>query len=322
MNGIPIMGVGEASETIIDRQGMGDVFHTEGPVSLTRVTVTGGSGDGVYFYSPSHADVASIVDCRIVNNQGVAVHGAMDYGVNISNSIVSGNGQVIVSEGAISIESSVVSDSDLGVAATNMDIKDCEFTGNGGGLFMFVTYGGGILSLIRTNITHNGAGVSIGPDLRILYMEGCIVAHNTGGGVGCSEAYSCTIIGSTICNNTGYGIAAFLSPVSVSASIISRNGGPSLTCYGPHCPPTLACCDIFGNQGGDWVECIVDQYGVNGNISLDPLFCSPDRDDFRLSSNSPCLNPNGCGQVGALGVGCSPPAVEATTWGRIKGMYR
>ena len=31
-------------------------------------------------------------------------------------------------------------------------------------------------------------------------------------------------------------------------------------------------CDVYGNEGGDWTDCIADQLGQDGNISADPLF--------------------------------------------------
>ena len=71
-------------------------------------------------------------------------------------------------------------------------------------------------------------------------------------------------------------------------------------------PATLTCCDIYGNAGGDWVGCIADQYGINGNISEDPLFCDLPGGDLHLNENSPCAAPQQptCGQIGALGIGC------------------
>ncbi|MFH1690932.1 MAG: metallophosphoesterase [Candidatus Eisenbacteria bacterium] len=69
---------------------------------------------------------------------------------------------------------------------------------------------------------------------------------------------------------------------------------------------TLQCCDVYGNSNGDWVGAIAPQYGVNGNISADPLFCDPGNSDVRLSENSPCApthNPE-CGLIGAGAMGC------------------
>ncbi len=87
---------------------------------------------------------------------------------------------------------------------------------------------------------------------------------------------------------------------------------------------TLTCCDIYGNVGGDWVGPIADQYGIDGNISADPLFCGIGGDDLRLHTDSPCApghNPD-CGLIGAWPVGCEPTPVEVMTWGGIKALFR
>ena len=90
--------------------------------------------------------------------------------------------------------------------------------------------------------------------------------------------------------------------------------------------PILACCDIYGNEGGDWVGVIEDQYGINGNISADPLFCDPENGDFTLHEDSPCAPftpPNEeCDLIGAWPVGCEVTAIHSTSWGGIKAMFR
>jgi len=86
----------------------------------------------------------------------------------------------------------------------------------------------------------------------------------------------------------------------------------------------LTCCDLHGNAGGDWVWGIGDQFGLNGNIREDPLFCDPENGDFTLDCNSPCAAENSpeCGQIGAWPVGCGPTPVMDTTWGAIKSLFR
>jgi hypothetical protein len=68
--------------------------------------------------------------------------------------------------------------------------------------------------------------------------------------------------------------------------------------------PILTCCNIYGNWAGDWTGLIADQYGINGNISEDPLFCDISSGDFYLCSNSPCLDTDTCGTIGMFGLGC------------------
>jgi hypothetical protein len=92
----------------------------------------------------------------------------------------------------------------------------------------------------------------------------------------------------------------------------------------PNYPPQLTCCDLFGNEEGDWVLFIADQYGVRGNIAADPLFCDAGSEEFTLYANSPCApdyNPD-CGLIGAWPVGCGQTAAEETSWGAIKAMFR
>ena len=98
---------------------------------------------------------------------------------------------------------------------------------------------------------------------------------------------------------------------------------PVITCEGG-ASPTFYCCNIYGNETGDWVGCIADQYGVNDNISADPQFCDMGAGDFRISASSPCAPQNsGCGElIGVFGVGCEASTTEALSWGRIKALYR
>jgi hypothetical protein len=75
----------------------------------------------------------------------------------------------------------------------------------------------------------------------------------------------------------------------------------------------IECTNIYGNAGGDWVGLIAGQYGLNGNICLDPMFCDPENGDFTLSEGSPCLpdyNPE-CGLIGAHERGCTLPSAVA-----------
>jgi hypothetical protein len=77
-----------------------------------------------------------------------------------------------------------------------------------------------------------------------------------------------------------------------------------------------SCCDIYGNEGGDWVGCIEGLEGIDGNISLDPIFCGDENPEAPLSirTDSPCApftppNPE-CDLIGAWPVGCEFMTVE------------
>jgi hypothetical protein len=96
----------------------------------------------------------------------------------------------------------------------------------------------------------------------------------------------------------GGGAAAAFGHVIVSTS----SGGTAVACEASGAA-NFTCSDVFGNQGGDWTGCIAGQNGVDGNISLNPRFCSPPVGNFRLHVQSPCLA-QPCGRMGAYGQGC------------------
>lgn len=96
--------------------------------------------------------------------------------------------------------------------------------------------------------------------------------------------------------------------------------------YGP-VEITISCSNVHGNFGGDWIGCISDQLGVDGNISLPPQYCGVSGSgNFYLQSDSPCApgnHPDGedCGLIGALPVNCGNTATQATSWSQVKTLY-
>ena len=88
----------------------------------------------------------------------------------------------------------------------------------------------------------------------------------------------------------------------------------------------FTCCDIYGNAGGDWVAGIEGQYGINGNICEDPLFCDPEDGNFTLECISPCApvsppTPE-CDLIGAWPAGCGGTPTTRSTWGGVKALFR
>jgi len=172
-------------------------------------------------------------------------------------------------------------------------------------------------------------------------ITGCAIFGNSahgsgdagGGGIDCDYYGSltltdCTIVGSSA-ENTPYGRGGGIacgnsSPATVRNTIIAfAVQGEAFYCYDSGSTPTLTCCDVYGNAGGDWVGCIAGQGGVSGNIYEDPLFCD---DCLYLQDCSPCVEGYGCGRIGVYGVGCpcggGPTRVEKSTWSGLKAMFR
>jgi predicted outer membrane repeat protein len=181
-------------------------------------------------------------------------------------------------------------------------------TSNGGGIYCSLETSPW---LVRVTIHHN-------------------VSHGKGGGLVCNTSSpivrGCTISHNSVANSGGglwtiNGSAPVLENTIISfslsgASVLCETGGTAI----------LSCCDVFGNPGGDWVDCIAGQLGQSGNIRLDPLYCNAAAGDYTLAADSPCVpfsppNPE-CDLIGAWPVGCGPTAVMEATWGRIKARYR
>jgi len=80
-------------------------------------------------------------------------------------------------------------------------------------------------------------------------------------------------------------------------------------------------CVVWANAGGDSL-CAT----YHDNLFVDPLFCDGPGYDYTYCADSPCVaGINGWGEwVGALGQGCPPcaPAVEQSSWGAVKALYR
>jgi len=104
------------------------------------------------------------------------------------------------------------------------------------------------------------------------------------------------------------------SSLSLNASIVALTAqGPGLHMAAP-ASADVACSDFFANAGGHTSGTVGNIIGLNGNISVDPLFCDAPGGDYTLDAASPCLPANNdCHvQMGAFGWGCGTTAAEET----------
>ncbi|MFC1572589.1 hypothetical protein ACFL6M_03215, partial [Candidatus Eisenbacteria bacterium] len=196
------------------------------------------------------------------------------------------------------------------------DVSDCLFLDNtanqGGGMYTqngIPTITG---CVFEGNYGTYGGGLNCDDSSNSL-VSYCIfngnTAENQGGGFCCVHA-SPTLRNCTFYANTaplGSGIRFYDTSALVENTIISfGTGGGSVFC-GTGAGPTLSCCNVYGNVGGNYIDCILDQANDNFNFELDPLFCNSPDGDFRLQLDSPCLDAPDCGQVGAMSGPCTLP---------------
>lgn len=199
--------------------------------------------------------------------------------------------------------------------ASSPTVRGCTFHANNADL-----QGGGMIC-----VDGSAAGIQY-----------CIFSDNIsgfyGGGLECDYNSGATVTNCTFAGNraaSGGAISCWHASPAIENTIIAytKEGG-SIYCD-EAATPTLSCCDIYANVGGDFIGCIADKEGIDGNFSACPSFCHVGGGDFFLCDESPCMpgqHPTGyaCGLVGALDMGCScgPTATVSTRWGSIKSLYR
>jgi hypothetical protein len=77
-------------------------------------------------------------------------------------------------------------------------------------------------------------------------------------------------------------------------------------------------CNLFWNNAdGDVLGITLDPT----TVFADPDFCDADGGDLTVADGSPCVTTAGCGQIGALGAGCTTVSIESESWSTIKGRF-
>ena len=300
-----------------------------------------------------------ISGCEFVDCHGLATAGALSIsyatadisGVEFSSNSAGEGGAVTVSFSAVTLsDCSFTSNLDAGYGGailielqSSVEISGSRFSGNHGS-------DGGAIYLARTpnvtvsdcwfesNSAENKGGAiwyesTSNPPPTAPLIEDCIFVNNSaegGGAIGLwlnasPRIVRCTLIGNSQAGEGGGGIRCdnASSPVLEQVLIVGNIGGGIYTRLASM--PTLACCDVWNNSGGNFTGDMVDPTGSNGNISVDPLLClvlNPS-DPYTLRPDSPCApDNNDCGlQIGARGVGCDVVTTQDTSWGAVKSKY-
>ncbi len=256
------------------------------------------NGSTIQLSSDSQATLAV---CTVSDNLGWGVKIGLPSSLHVSASQFMGNssGGILAFEGA------------------QIQVLDSYFLENTGPGIYFESGSGGLVEDCYFKDQRGVNGVGIVCDTSNPTIEYCIFIGNEGDQgalkcmviqVGSPVIRHCTFWNNLGAESGGIWVELTTSPVIVENTIISGSlGGPGLYCSSDYTSEVeLSCSNIFGNYGGDWVECIADQLGQNGNISRDPRFCDPGSEDLRLAANSPCM-PDGfdCSEpMGAWGQGC------------------
>jgi predicted outer membrane repeat protein len=206
-----------------------------------------------------------------------------------------------------------------------LTVDACVFTGNsaegdGGAIYQTCSWEPTVVQISGSVFSGNTAGQSGGAIAMIaaVNQDPC--------GLFVSD---CTFHGNAA--PVGSGIAADGLADLERCIVANGAGGAAVACLDAGAF-TLVCCDLYGNDGGDWVGCVAGQEEAAGSFSADPCFCDAQAGNFLLCEDSWCLpgnHPWGCDElVGAFGQGCAacdctgPVSNEAISWGAAKALYR
>lgn len=155
-----------------------------------------------------------------------------------------------------------------------------------------------------------GGGIYCGhgtrPTLEDLVLYGN--AAEQGAGIYCNEAaphvkHLTLFANAASVQGGGIYCRGELAPLLERTIIAASPTGEAVYCENEEVVPTLICCDLYDNAGGDWVGPIAAQAGANGNLSADPVFCDAPGADLTLHVTSPCAN-GPCDLIGARPVAC------------------
>lgn len=229
----------------------------------------------------------------------------------------------------------------VGAVVEDCLISDCVASHNGGGLS--IQYSRVPVKVRNCVFERNAAAFRGGGAIvdhasaairRCLFQDNSTTdfSHDSNGGgalhLNSIDYYSdvCYVSRCTFANNSstgnGTGVHAEDSANwgSITQSVITFNRGASFGFYSDPMFENLTFSNIYGNEGGD-VE-----PGYSTLVDGDPLFCDMAGGSFNLCSNSPCLPENNTYTVligfGAEGCPDCSSAVEETSWGRVKALYR
>jgi hypothetical protein len=267
-------------------------------VSITNAVTLRSLGDGVYGGTDNAA--LTIIDankkCRVI---GISHTNTVLNGLTIRNGLVGGEHGAGIDMTGGTIINCIITDNTTGrngmgggirISASGT-ISNCvihanlagENAGKGGGIYANGADIGILNSTISENIS-NGNDQSAGG----VYLTGgasmanCLVngnsARNNGGGIaldGGSSVKSCTVVNNRASGNS-FSSGIHISNGTVENSIIYFNA------------PGLA--DI-NTESGISYSCAAElTQGVDGNTAYQPYFADYDNGDYRLSTQSPCIN--------------------------------
>lgn len=240
----------------------------------------------------------------------------------------------------------------LSAGATSLTITDCRWIANssvydGGAIFIWPKITDSIITtclFAENNGGDHGGAIAawhtLGGDLTVRrngFLRNVSQGSDSQGLNGTGGAIHISGHSGTIENNTfednrsafaGRGGTLCVDFTSVAypyswtlqQNIITGTQGGAVVCTGIGGDVTIARNLYYGNDANVMADPACTPRVILDNVEIDPWFCSPGTEDFRVAANSPALA--GPTVVGAYAEpGCSAVPVVNTTWGSIKALF-
>jgi cytoskeletal protein CcmA (bactofilin family) len=199
----------------------------------------------------------------------------------------------------------------------SLEVEGCEITaceawgGGGGGGVSGTSSFSASGSLFWGNWGH---GSALAGAVGVTTQRGVVIDH-------------CTLVGNKVDGTlsalgTAIGVSSGCVEGVVIANSVIVNGlvpgygtRPAVGCTGGGAA-TASCSNVWGNDGGDWVDCLSSSTAnpENLNMNEDPDFCDAPAGDF--GSDLLCCVEE-CGQVGAYGACQSPKTLASAVRGAL-----
>ncbi len=356
IEGITFSG-GHASGSYPDYYG-GGMYCSISTPQVTNCVFSGNTADqlggGLYLYSSSPLLTNCVFsECSATSGGGgmAAVGGSWPRLIDcefVDNASPGRGGAVLSDNSSPIITSCQFSDNSAGEGGgvfyvlSSPSLTGCTFSGNtanmGGGVACSGNSSPEIVGCVFVGNTAETHGGGLSCRYASPTLSDCLLVDNAarcGAGLDLWHASpsvtGCTFVGNHADGCPGGGISCNngSSPTVRSCIVAFSSSGEGIFVDDMTCNPSISCCNVYGNAGGDWIGDLAGHNQANGNFSADPLFCDATGGDFTLCEDSPCLkgsrsDDEDCDErIGAFGEGCGAcnTPVALTTWGRLKAMF-
>lgn len=270
---------------------------------LTHCTLVGNSAWGGYAWSGGGAYSCSMSNCTVTGNRanwGGGTCGVILYNCVVSNNTGTGYGGGVLT--GMAIDSQILNNTNYGWGGGGLyesRARDCVIRGN------YSTNGGGVYWSYITNCVIESNSATYGGGTYNGVVERCILrgntAANSGGGLYDGAIRNCLIVGNSA--NEGGGGTYFLNGGSLENCTVAGN---SANYAGGICYGSADNCVIYSNTASPAQTAEGRQNFFNstlnrtctfpqpdsgsGNSTNDPCFAAAASGDFRLATNSPCID--------------------------------